>query len=126
MLEVFGLDAAKDFFDKVQAGVRAADGVEIRVQNAVPYAYGIITGFRRDGRVARRAGGSFSLSRGLEAMQSQIAPTLAFALPFGHNAVLSAFTLLGRALQNSVQEREVVKSGNLRRGYTVVLRPGRG
>lgn len=123
---LFGLDAALDYLKKVEGGITAFDGMQIRVGNPLPYAYGIITGFRRNGQVARRAGGSFSLPRALQRVRPQVAPTIAFALPLGRNSVLSALTSLGLAVKQDTQANEVVDTGRLRASYTVTLRPGRG
>lgn len=102
------------------AGCRAAGGARTGVGSDLPYAFGIETGYRRSGRLARRAGGAWMLRDAKAAMLPQIEPVLAAALPHGAAATDGAFRRLGGLLVALVQAGTPVVSGRLRDSMRVL------
>lgn len=118
-VRIMGLNEAERYLRRLQGGA-AASNATVRVGTAVVYAHGIEFGRRRNGRLARRAGGAFMLTGALESIQPRIKPALARALPEGQQAVRDALLRLGYQVEAAAKPRTPVKTGNLRRSIHTV------
>lgn len=78
------------------------------------YAYGIETGFRKSGALARRAGGAYMFKKGIEQIKPLVRTAITAAIPEGPGAIAAAASQLAVRLQNAVQAGTPVVSGNLR------------
>lgn len=112
--------AALKALGDLAAGARAAGGARVEVGSDEPYAYGIETGFRRSGRLARRAGGAWMLRDAKAAVEPQIEAVVGAALPHGAAATDTAFRRLGEILVGEIQARTPVVSGRLRDSMRVL------
>jgi hypothetical protein len=122
-VRILGLEEAEALLATLSAGARAAGRTVVRVGTATVYAWGIVFGQTRSGRLARRAGGTFSLPDAFEAVRPEVAPALATALPDGEGAVVAAMLRLGYRVEAGTKAREAVRTGNLRRSYHTVKGP---
>lgn len=120
-LRLDGLSLTGRGLEQIARGVSEASTTGIMVTSDLPYAFGINYGYRVSGRLARRAGGTFSLIGALFAVTPLIAPRLAQAIPDGPAAVRGAMLGLGRRLVNETRSREVVVTGRLRDSYYTVV-----
>jgi hypothetical protein len=119
-ISVAGLDQASRYLTLATAGVIAAATSQATIRSDLPYAYGIQFGWHRGGRLARRAGGTYSLLGAYLAIQPQVAPQLAAAIPNGPQAVQRQMEQFARRMLSEVRTREVRQSGQLRRSYYAV------
>lgn len=108
---------------QMEAAVRAVGALQLDAGSDLPYAFGIETGRRRDGRLARRAGGAHMVERGI----AQAGPTLevwvADGVPYGVQGVNNAVRRWGRMVARpAIQGFTPVLTGALRRSITVVPR----
>lgn len=108
---------------EMEAAVRAVDALRLDIGSTLPYAFGIETGRRRDGRLARRAGGARMVERGI----AQAGPTLeawvAEGIPYGPQGVNNAVRRWGRLVAlPAVRSFTPVVSGALRRSMTAIPR----
>lgn len=116
---VTGIAEARRDMAALKDGAQAAAHAVVLVGFRRVYAYGIETGRKyRSGKLARRAGGAWMLRTGLRAVQGQIQPEIAQALPKGPQAVLSALLRLGHrveAVAKPLTPVGKVRGGTLRR-----------
>lgn len=119
-VEVRGIGVAVGDLGRYAAAGRAIGQTAYAVTNPVVYARPIVTGRFRDGRVARRAGGTWSVYNALAQVASRIGPALARALPLGPAAVMRAMHALALAVEAGAKQREAVDTGTLRRAWRTV------
>lgn len=105
---------------------RALGRAAYAVTNPVVYARPIVTGRFKDGRVARKAGGTWSVYNALAQVAPMIAPTLTRAIPQGPAAAVRAMQALALAVEAGAKQREAVKTGLLRRSWRTVSRSAGG
>jgi hypothetical protein len=111
-----GVDEAMLRLGLVADGAMAASRTRVLVGTDLPYAYGIETGYRHSGRLARRAGGLYYLTGAADALRPSITPRLAGVLQDGPAAVAGELLAIGMDVAGQAQERETaVVSGSLRR-----------
>lgn len=71
-VRVVGAKKARRYLEELKDQAHSANDATVRVGATAPYAYGIETGHRRSGRLARAAGGVFFLSRAYEHVKPKI------------------------------------------------------
>ena len=117
-VKVVGLKEAQQYLHRLEQAAGSADAT-VTVGSSLNYAYGIETGRHRSGRVARRAGGVFYLSRALATVERDLPkrltkglqagePTEKTLLRAGHDLEARAKQLVIRvtgALQRSIHTR---------------------
>lgn len=108
---------------EMEAARRAVGALGLDAGSDLPYAFGIETGRRRDGRLARRAGGAHMVERGI----AQAGPTLetwvAEGIPYGPGGVNNAVKRWGRLVARpAIQSLTPVRTDALRASITVVPR----
>jgi hypothetical protein len=108
---------------EMDAAVRAVGAMTLDAGSALPYAFGIETGRKRSGALARRKGGAFMFERGI----AQAGPTLetwvADGIPYGPQGVNNAIRRWGRIVARpAIQGFTPVLTGALRQSITVVPR----
>ena len=123
-LRINGAEYAIRTLGQWQAGLAQLARMRVQIGTDVVYAYGIVYGYRRSGRLARRAGGTFSLPNAFAAVVPLVGPTLQRTIPQGAEAVRQGLLRLAFQIQGRTQAAEAVKTGNLRRSYHVVESSG--
>lgn len=124
-IELTNADYVRSELARLQVNIAGLDGASAQVGSDLPYSYGIVTGWKRNGQLARRAGGSFSLHQALDIVRPFIGPALMVSILLGKGRVVATLTALATQIRQETQQREVVKSGALRASYVVLVRPGR-
>jgi hypothetical protein len=119
-IEIRGLAATAAVLRTYELGCRAAEATAVVVGTDLPYAYGQHEGRYRSGRLARRGGGTFYLTRAAVAATPRIARRVAAALPNGPAAVGAAMVAGGLDVVAAAVPLAPVKSGSLRRSIHVV------
>lgn len=113
-IETVGLEEGVALLERLRTAAGQFTGSLLRVGTPLGYAWGIETGFRQGGGVARRAGGAYYL-RG--ASQQVLTETLghryAQALPQGPGAVRQVTTQTEQQLVVAAQGLVPVVSGRL-------------
>ncbi len=95
VMQIMGLREAEDYLKRLQDGARATGGMVVKAGTDKVYGWGIEFGEHRNGKLARRAGGSFSLTSAFATIRPRIAPELRQALPQGSGRVLATLKALG-------------------------------
>ena len=70
-INLTGMEDVQKQLLRIQRGVTAMENSEAFVFSWLPYAYGIHEGSHRNGRLARRAGGSFYIQRAVDEVLAQ-------------------------------------------------------
>src|SRR5690349_3260593 len=83
---VTGADRLEAYLSNLGQSVKSAHGATVRVGSPANYAFGIETGYRRSGRLARAAGGLFFLQRAYLAVKPRIPAIVAEHLAKGETA----------------------------------------
>jgi hypothetical protein len=104
----------------IAAAGKAATGPFVDVRSTVPYAFGIETGRRRSGRLARAAGGAYMFRKGLAEVRPLIKATIGPALLQGSMQVGAAKGRLQQAAVRAIRKHTPVVSGRLRGSVDVV------
>lgn len=125
-VELRGLEQAVGHLAQRAAVGLAVERTAYAVVNDKVYARPIVTGRFRDGRIARRAGGTWSITRAAAAVGPLLAPAIARAIPQGPAAVLRALRTQAGNLLEQTKTREAVRSGALRAAWRIVARNARG
>lgn len=120
---ILGREEAEALLSKLQSGVMVATNQVTRVGTSVVYAWPIIFGRSRSGRLGRAAGGTMSLPNALAEVIPDIGPTLAKAMPLGDDATRKALLGLGLRVEAGAKRREAVRTGNLRRSHHTTQGP---
>lgn len=118
-VRIDGLDRAAALVARLEVGCRVADATVVLVGTDLPYAYGQHEGRHRGGRLARRAGGTFFLTRAAVQVAPRLARRLAAALPGGPTAVGAALAAGGHELAAAAVPLAPVRAGSLRRSIHV-------
>lgn len=120
-IELVGVTDLVALLRRYEDGAAALADVVVVVGTNLPYAYGQHQGRYRSGRLARRRGGTYFLTRALERVQSTIAPAVAAALPRGPVAAVRALLGRGHALHAEAGPLTPVRTGSLRRSLHTEL-----
>jgi len=120
-----GIGPAQAYLGTLRDGAATAGGARLFVFSNLPYAAGIETGRRRNGRVARRAGGAWMFRRGSQEALRGFDQELAQALPKGRTGVTQAYLSRGRRVVDAVRRLTPVRSGRLRGSVQMRLEVGR-
>jgi hypothetical protein len=108
---------------EMDAAVRAVGALGLDAGSNLPYAFGIETGRRRDGRLARRKGGAHMVERGIAQAGPQLESMVADGIPYGVQGVNNAVRRWGRLVARpAIQALTPVVTGALRDSITVVPR----
>ena len=120
-----GIDTALKRLQLLDAGARALDDTTVVAGSPEAYAPGIETGRTRSGRVARRAGGAFMLTRAVQQVAPTVVPALVAALPQGADATRRALLGRGVAIAEAARPGTPVRTGNLRASFVAATGRGR-
>lgn len=123
-VRVVGVREAQRYLRDLADASRNAAKAAVQVGSPLGYAYGIETGVHRGGRLARRAGGVFYLTRALEHERPSIVPTVAKALDDGPHAALDAMKRIGFNVERTAKALVVRVTGTLQRSIQTIY-PGR-
>lgn len=124
LVTIQGIQAAQQSLTHMAQGAQAAGRSAYFVGSSLAYAYGIETGRSRGGRLARKAGGAFMLTRALQSVAPGIPGAVAQALPSGASAVDQAIRRLAFEVLSRAQALTPVRSGALRASVRVSNRVG--
>ena len=113
-VRVNGLTAVQNMVRQISASGAAWGRIKIRAGTPLVYGYGIETGVRKSGRLARRAGGAFMFRTGITEIKATIKPMLLAAVPQGASAIQSMAQTTALRMRMAIQGGTVVRSGNLR------------
>jgi hypothetical protein len=119
-----GLDEGVQALGRLRDAAGRFRGPMGRVGSDLIYAWGIETGFRQGGGVARKAGGAHYLQGGMEAIQRAAPAAFTVALPEGPQATDRAVDSLLQLGLRRAREIVPVRTGQLRGSIRSV--PGRG
>lgn len=115
-----GLEAGVQAIRQVRDAAGRYSGPLFRVGSPLSYAWGIETGRRKSGRVARRAGPAHYLSGAMARVEPRLREPLAAALWHGPDATDAALRHAGDALVDEAQRLVPVRSGRLRRSIRAI------
>lgn len=108
------------YFEQLDAAAHAVGATRLQFSSSLPYVYGIETGRRRSGRLARRAGGAWMFQRGLARSQDQLASMVADGLPYGPGGINAAVQRWGRNVAlPAIRSYTPVRTGALRASVRV-------
>lgn len=115
ILKLIGLDQALDNIVMVRSGAAELGRTRLSVGSDLPYAYGIETGRRRDGRIARKAGGLWFLSGAARDVGPGAADTIVRSLDRGVPGVDGALRIVAMRLTQRARQLEAPanRSGRL-------------
>lgn len=122
-IKVVGMVQALDKVKALGAAAEQVNGPLATFANLTPYAYGIETGRRRDGRRARAAGGAFFMRKGVQDAYKAAPGIIGPAIPKGPAAVGQAKRKLRDYGIERIKAYTPVRSGNLRDNTRVLERP---
>lgn len=119
-IEAVGLKEAQAALARLDAGCRAVGAMRLAATNDRVYAFGIETGRKRSGALARRAGGARMYERGLADAGPQLERMVADGLPYGAGGVNNAVRRWGRSVaEPSIRQYTPVLTGALRNAVRV-------
>lgn len=113
-VQIRGIAQTEAVLSLYQRGCEAAEANAVVVGTNLVYAYGQHEGKYRSGRLARRGGGTYFLTRAVAAVAPTIGPMLAAALSNGPAAVGQAMQAIGFRVQAAAVPLAPIKSGALR------------
>lgn len=114
-IRVHNLTKVASLIRQISASGEAWGRTRIRGGSPLAYARGIETGVRRNGQVARRAGGAWMFKKGIEKLKAYIKAELPAAVMAGPSAVQALARSASTQLVGFVQEETPVVSGDLRK-----------
>jgi hypothetical protein len=118
-IEVVGDEVAVAALTRLARAAAAMAGTPVYVGSSLVYAYGIEHGRHRGGRLARRAGGAFYLTRGLAAVRGQLPTEVARVLRVAGPDPRRLLLGLGYRVQAAAMPLVPVRTGTLRRSIHV-------
>lgn len=113
-VKVVGLKEAQTYLRRLQESAESADKAQVVVGSSLNYSYGIETGRHRSGRVARRAGGVFYLSRALSTVEKDLPKRLTKGLEAGE-PTLTTLTRAGHDVEARAKQLVIRVTGTLQR-----------
>jgi hypothetical protein len=118
-IEVVGDEVAVAALTRLARAAEAMAGTPVFVGSSLVYAYGIEHGRHRGGRLARRAGGAFYLTRGLAAVRTELPSTILAVLGASRGDPRRLLLGLGYRVQAAAMPLVPVRTGTLRRSIHV-------
>jgi hypothetical protein len=119
LIEVKGAREAAAAVNRLAAGARAAGGFRAFVGSHLPYGYGIETGQHAGGRLARRAGGAWMLTRALQSITPALPGQIAAGLARGPGGAEQALRAAAFEVKQRAAAATPVDTGALRASITV-------
>lgn len=113
-IRVNNLTRAVDLVRQISLSGEAWGKTRIRAGSPLAYARGIETGVKRNGVIARKAGGAFMFKKGIEKLKAVIRAELAAAALLGPAGITALARRASTQLVGFVQEETPVVSGDLR------------
>jgi hypothetical protein len=108
---------------EMDAAARAVGAMTLDAGSDLPYAFGIETGRKRSGALARRKGGAHMIEQGIARSGPQLEAWVADGIPYGVQGVNNAIRRWGRLVARpAIQALTPVLVGTLRTSITVVPR----
>lgn len=102
---------------------RAVGAMRLEAGSGLVYAFGIETGFKRSGALARRAGGAFMFERGIAQAGPRLGVWVADGIPYGVQGVNAAIRRWGSLVARpAIRGFTPVLTGALRESVRVVPR----
>jgi hypothetical protein len=120
-VQVVGDEEAMEYLKFLAEAHKRAAEIPVSVGSNLEYAYGIETGRHRGGRLARRAGGVFYLTRAYQFVRSSLAKRIAGALEEGPDAVEKELMAIGHDIERAAKGYVVRITGTLQRSITAVF-----
>lgn len=118
-VRVLGIAEAQRTMGAMGGAIRSLAGYRVRAMSRLPYAQGIRTGYYRNGRVARKAGGTFAIDRARDQVNSTLPSEVARAIPMGESAARAAIDRGAQRVVEITQSTEARRSGDLRESYHI-------
>src|SRR5262245_35123277 len=122
-IEVLGDEEAVAALTRVSRAVAAAAATPIYVGSPLVYAYGIHEGRHRSGRLARRAGGAFYLTRALAAVRGELPAAVVRQLRASQGDPRRLLLGMAYRVQAAALPLVPVRTGTLRRSVQVRIGP---
>lgn len=119
-----GIDQAQRYMRDLSQASKNANRALVRVGSPLQYAYGIETGRRRSGRLARRAGGVFYLTRAYNDELPHMRSRIVAGLERGPSGVLDELKRIGFDVERRAKDYVVRVTGTLQRSIQTIY-PGR-
>lgn len=113
-VQIRGLRETAAVLDRYALGCRTAEADAVVVGTNLVYAYGQHQGTYRSGRLARRGGGTYFLTRAAAVVAPSAGPILAAALPNGPAAVGRAMEAIGFRVHAAAGPLAPIRTGALR------------
>jgi hypothetical protein len=118
-VEVVGDEVAVAALTRLARALEAMGATPVYVGSSLVYAYGIEHGRHRSGRLARRAGGAFYLTRALAAVRGELAGEVVRVLRVSGGDPRRLLLGLGYRVQAAAMPLVPVRTGTLRRSVHV-------
>lgn len=104
-VKMMGVEQAERYLKRLQGGVQAIGGKRVLAGTDVEHAWGIEFGRKRNGGLARKAGGSFALSHAYREVKGRILPEMRAALLTDPGQLLSTLIALGMDVVTGTKQR---------------------
>jgi hypothetical protein len=118
-IEVVGDEVAVAALTRLARAAEAMGATPVYVGSPLVYAHGIEYGRHRGGRLARRAGGAFYLTRGLAAVRGELPTAILGTLRAAGGDPRRLLLGLGYRVQAATLPLVPVRTGTLRRSIHV-------
>lgn len=118
-----GLRQADRMIRQLEAGIREAAGTSIQGGSPLPYFWGIHFGRKRNGQLARRAGGAFMFTRAYQAVGPSIPGIIGRATLGGPERVRNAQRGIASRITFLARGWTPVRSGDLRGSLHTAVGP---
>lgn len=105
-LKLIGLDESFDNLVLIRQAAAELGRTRLSIGSDLPYAYGIETGRRRDGRIARRAGGLYFLSGAARDVAPDVTGLIVRSLDRGAAGVLGVLRIVALRLTERARQLE--------------------
>lgn len=89
-VRLMGVRQAERFLRQVEGGIREAAGTSIQGGSPLPYFWGVHFGRKRNGQLARKAGGAFMFIRAYQAVGPSVPGIMGRAMAGGPERVRNA------------------------------------
>lgn len=119
-VRILGVQEAEAYLRKLQAGAVRIAGMSFRIGSDKPWAWGLEFGRRRNGELARRAGGTLALTGGLRSVQAEIPREVQAGLREGPDHLWRRLLGLAMRVRNYAAQHTPVITGETRRSMQIV------
>lgn len=117
-----GIPEAQGYLERATRGCASIGALRLKLQTTKPYAWGIETGYRRDGRLARSAGGAYMLRDSWRQIAPEVGRGLANAIPASESGVAVTEARFGARWLSLARSMTPVKTGALRASINLTNR----